>query len=68
MINNPTGAVIKNPERRCTACGNPQIAAVAPGSETVRSDLLNLALDAGRPLVGWCMACWVQRFAHEYRA
>jgi hypothetical protein len=45
----------------CTLCASPEVMAVAPGSEPER--IIQILVDAGAPMVSWCWACWVARYA-----
>jgi len=45
----------------CSLCDRAEVVvAVSPGSEPVRA--VAIIIDAGEPLVCWCMACWWSRY------
>lgn len=44
----------------CADCGEAEIISVWPGKEDVQMELFRLI--PGRPVRGWCEACWLKRF------
>lgn len=47
-------------KNKCADCGSPDLFAVAPGQDMIRTALLMLR--AGRPDQVWCEPCWMKRF------